>query len=290
MVFLARHPPPPPRPGRPCAGHPRRAGPKEVPARARPCRRGTAWVAGTSPATTAERDGTKAWADVGSAGCCSWLGTRLRPPSWPALCRPSPARTTERDGTDKPGRMWGALDVVLGSAPAADPVLAGLVPATHAVPGRRRSRHGRARPVAEAVAGRRGWPGQARPGRRRGTGPKPREDDWRALDGVLGSAPASAPRPGRPCAGHPRRAGPKEVPARERPSRRRSRRGTAWVAGTSPARTTERDGTEAWEDVGSAGCCSWLGTCRRRRPGRDEPGQDGEGACAMLVTCCSLGS
>ena len=214
----------PPRHARACPGHPRRAasGPVSERAAAVRCalRHGPAWVAGTSPARTAESVRERAFGRALQEHrkrrfprtVAAWRSLRRSssrsPASCPGLSRaPTPCRgrtdpgegrsrsvrPAARSGVagrDKPGQDGGAMrgrafgQVVQGhrkrrfprtvaawrslrrSSSRSPRVMPGPVPGTHAVPRPDRSRRGPQPIGAPCGTVRRGWPGQARPGRR----------------------------------------------------------------------------------------------------------------------------
>ena len=154
-------------------------------------------------------------------------------------------------GRARAGRRRGSVEEVLGGG---DRPFREHIPAIPSWPGssrpptpRRaasRCRAARARSVTLPAAARRGCPGRARAGRRRGSaeavlggGDQPSRGDIPAIFVMAGPVPATHAVPFRvppPC-------GP-------RPLRRPPRRRPAWVPGTSPGRTAEgeRRGGSRW--------------------------------------------
>ena len=282
---------------RACPGHPRRAAAQPVPERAAAVRcalrHGPAWVAGTSPARTAGRrdqEGDEPHALPASCPGLSRAPTRCRGRTRAGEGRSRSVRSAARSGVggrDKPGHdgeTAGRRDHE-GDEPHALPsVMPGPVPGTHAVPRPDPSRRGPQPFGAPCGTVRRGWPGQARPGRR----------DGGTMKGTSFTRP---PRHARACPGHPRRAAAGPGSERAAAVRCALRHGPAWVAGTSPARTAGRRDHEGDEPHALPASCPGLSRaptpCRGpTRPGggrsrsvrsaarsgvdgRDKPGHDG---------------
>ena len=123
----------------------------------------------------------------------------------PGAGRSRPAHPAERAGVggrDKPSHDGGTMR---GMSLALSRVMPGPVPGTHAVPRPDRSRRGPQPFGAHCGTGRRGWPGQARPGR------------WNHERGRVSRSPASCPGPSRaptPCRGRTGPGGGRSHPVR----------------------------------------------------------------------------
>ena len=204
-----------PRHARACPGHPRRTGPdrsrrgpQPSGAPCGPVRRG--WPGQARPGRR-DHEGDEPLAPPASCPGLSRAPTPCRSRTGPGEGRRRPVRPAARSGVggrDKPGQDGGAMRET-NLTPSR--VMPGPVPGTHAVPRPDRVRRGPQPSSAPCGTGRRGWPGQARPGRR---------GDGR---GRASRSPPSCPglsRAPTPCRG---RTGPGE--GRSRPVRPAARSG-----------------------------------------------------------------